>query len=123
MSDQIVQSEVLPTIRVLHYFESYSEGQYVEHCLDLDLVATGPDNSTALERLDALVKAQIEYALGSGNHGLLGTKAPQSYWNEFSAGTKLPSRHIQIRIPALVPMNTPWSDVSILPAKAMAVSA
>jgi hypothetical protein len=97
MSEQDEQGKVPRKTRVLHYLQSYSENQYVGHCLDLDLVATGPDQETAALRLDALVKAQIEWALGAGGLALVDNPAPMEYWGRFLNGVKLPSRQIEFQ--------------------------
>lgn len=106
LMDQPSQQIPILKIRVLHYLQSFADDQYVGHCLDLDLVATGPDAETASRRLDAIVKAQVETAIGSGNYALLNTPAPQGYWDRFLNGTKLPSRAIDF----------PGAKVGILPA-------
>ena len=102
-------------IRVLHYLESFAHEEYVRHCLDLDLVASGPDAETAERRLDAVVRAHVEQAIGSGNYALLNTPAPMEYWDRFLKGAKLPSREIEFRFNHL-PIEFPATKIGILPA-------
>ena|ERR1019366_6386338 len=109
-------------IRVLHYLQSYSENQHVGHCLDLDLVATGPDQETAALRLDALVKAQMEWALRAGELALLDNPAPMEYWERFLSGVKLPSRQIEFQGDA-ARLSVAFTKIGILPAVDHALAA
>ena len=57
-----------------------SEGETVAHALDFDIVATGPDEFTALRRLDLLVETHIRHTLNLGSWKDLVTPAPRDYW-------------------------------------------
>lgn len=56
------------------------EGETVAHALAFDIVATGPDESTARRRLDSLVEAYIRCTLDHGSWKDLDTPAPRDYW-------------------------------------------
>jgi hypothetical protein len=92
------------------------------HCLDLDLVATGPDQPTAALRLDALVKAHIDWALSAGEAVLLDSPAPMEYWERFLAGVKLPSRQIDFHGDA-ARIRVAFTKIGILPATDHALAA
>ncbi len=110
-----------PWLRVVHYLISEANGRHLAHCLDLDVVATDGSQSLAVDKLDDLVKAHIEFALASGQFDNLETKAPNSYWRQFINGEpiKIHSRTIQIRIPeGLAPVPIEASEVGILAHRA-----
>lgn len=94
----------LPHFDLLHYLLSESGGEYIAHCLDLDLVATADTPQQAAQKLDRLVKATIEFSLGTQNFENLATRAPQQFWNEFASGTtvELEPKTLQIKVPASV---------------------
>ena len=79
-------TQKVPSLRLLHYLLSNSEGEAVAHCLDLDLVATGKDGSEAVRRLNRLVQFQIGQVFKDGNYDNLMTPAPQEYWDQFMSG-------------------------------------
>jgi len=115
----------LPQLRVLHYLISQADGQFVAHCLDLDLISVGPDIQSAGRKLDGLVKTQIEFSLATSNLSNLATKAPLSYWKEFLAGTPvdLEPRSIHITVPETVPLDSPVSEIGILARQQLAHAA
>ena len=106
----------LPQLTVLHYLISQSDGVFTAHCLDLDLISVGPDLQSAGRKLDRLVKAHIELSLATSNISNLATKAPQSYWKQFLAGTNvdLEPKSIHIKVPQTVPLVSPESEIGIL---------
>ena len=106
----------LPQLTVLHYLISQADGKFAAHCLDLDLVSIADDLQTAGRKLDGLVKAHIELSLATSNLSNLGTRAPQSYWKQFLAGTEieLEPKSIHIRVPETIPMAAPESEIGIL---------
>ena len=115
----------LPQLRVLHYLISGTNGHFTAHCLDLDLVAEGPDIQAAGKKLDGLVKVQIELSLATANLANLATKAPLSYWKEFLAGTPidLEPKTIHIKVPETVPLESPESEIGILARQQLAHAA
>lgn len=114
-----LQSELvsLPHLELLHYLLSESNGKHVAHCLDIDLVATGENCEQASAKLDRLVKATIEMALGTQQFANLATKAPQSFWDEFAHGkaVELEPRVLHIKIPESVQIvPVPESKLTIM---------
>ena len=106
-----------PHIDLLHYLLSESQGKYVAHCLDLDLVAVGEDCNKAAENLDSLVKAHIELALATQQFVNLATRAPQSFWEQFVDGhtIDLEPRTLHIRIPKSIQIiPVPESKIRVL---------
>ncbi len=91
----------LPQLPVLHYLLSSSDGKFVAHCLDLDLVCVGDSRERAAQKLDGLVKAQIELTLATGHLVNLTTKAPLHFWRQFIDGApfNLEPQTIRIKIP------------------------
>ena len=113
----------LPHFDMLHYLLSQSNGKHVAHCLDLDIVATATTRQEAAEKLDTLVKATFELALGTREYASLVTKAPQNFWNEFHSGrtVEIEPKTLKIEIPQsvqIVPLT-----VSKLPILARAAHA
>jgi hypothetical protein len=102
---------------------SRSDGKHVAHCLDLDLVATGKSREESVQKLDRLVKATIELALGTRQYANLATSAQQSFWNEFASGNtvELEPKALKIKIPEAVQI-VPLHD-SKLPILARAAHA
>jgi hypothetical protein len=111
---QLLPVVSLPHLGLLHYLLSESDGQHVAHCLDLDLVATAKTRTAAAEKLDRLVKATIELALATQQIANLATRAPQTFWNEFTNGNaiELEPRTLQIKIPESVQI-VPVSDSTL----------
>jgi hypothetical protein len=108
----------LPQLRRLHYLISESEGKYVAHCLDLDLVSVSGDVVSASHKLDALVKDHIEFSLATGQLANLNTKAPIHSWQEFDGATpiELRPKEIHITIPdaaQVVPLLSPGGVLSV----------
>src|ERR1700730_18241864 len=104
IKELLSESVSLPHLSLLHYLLSESEGKYIAHCLDLDLVATGQKCEEAAAKLDKLVKAHIELALATQQHANLATKAPQSFWDQYADGKpiELEPRTLRIQIPESV---------------------
>jgi hypothetical protein len=96
--------QALPHLDILHYLLSESAGQHIAHCLDLNQVAVGKTLGEAAAKLDRLVKAHIELALGTGQLANLSTRAPNKYWDMFAKGRPVPIEPatLQIEIPESV---------------------
>src|SRR3990172_10019503 len=58
-------------------------GDWVAHCLDLDLVATGPTAEAAMDELAGAVEAQLWYARAQHNFEYLFRPAPAEAWERF----------------------------------------
>ena len=69
----------------LHYLIHFVDGEYVAHCLDMDLVGTGKNKSDAIEELNTAVRAVVFLALKTENaaNQLFWKKAPKRYYSMF----------------------------------------
>jgi hypothetical protein len=94
--------ELLPKISSLNYLFADGKGTVVAHCLDLDLVATGPDRDTAERRLDTLVRAQIRTIVNQLNFADLNFQAPQEYWDQFYEGEEFKKTKLELDVPPIV---------------------
>jgi hypothetical protein len=70
----------------LHYLVHEVDGEQVAHCLDLDLVGSGPDLDSAVYQLNDAVRAVVYFCMKSGAANTSGRcqRAPQEYWDMFS---------------------------------------
>src|SRR5262249_2245872 len=57
-------------------------GQWIAHCLDLDVVTQGNDASHAIQMLAEAVAMTIGHERESGRDLLAGRRAPQESWDE-----------------------------------------
>lgn len=57
-------------------------GQWVAHCLDLDVVTQGDGASHAIQMLAEAVAMTIEHARAAGRDPFTGRRAPQESWDE-----------------------------------------
>ena len=65
-------------------------GEWIAHCLDLDIVSTG---ATAVAAIDALAEAlglQLAYAQENGNYDHLVRPAPIEAWQKLGEIMKVP---------------------------------
>jgi len=71
----------------LHYLVHQVDGEYVAHCLDLDLVGTGSDVESAVSQLNDLVRAVVVFCLGTKRRDVSGhcSRAPEEYWEKFQS--------------------------------------
>lgn len=60
-----------------------SDSDFVAHCLELDIVATGRDLDEVLADMGDLITAQIDYAFSNDNLENLYHPAPADVWKEF----------------------------------------
>ncbi|HEY1649973.1 MAG TPA: hypothetical protein VGF96_18460 [Terracidiphilus sp.] len=69
----------------LHYLVHQSDGEYVAHCLDLDLVGTGSSVDDAVEELNDAVRTVVYFCIKSNapNASSCCHPAPQEYWDMF----------------------------------------
>jgi hypothetical protein len=66
----------------------YNEGgEWIAHCLELDIVAEGKDAKDAIESLVSLCDFQIKVALQEGDLQSIFRPAPPEVWQMFSSGT------------------------------------
>ena len=69
----------------LHYLIHFVEGEYVAHCLDMDLVGTGTSEDRAIETLNTAVRAHVLFAIRSNILDIAAycKAAPDRYWTMF----------------------------------------
>lgn len=69
----------------LHYLVHQVEGEYVAHCLDLDLVGSGHTVDDAVDQLNDTVRAVVYFCMKSGAPDTSAhcQKAPAEYWEMF----------------------------------------
>ncbi len=72
------------------------EGHFAAHCLELDLVAEAPTQDQALEDIEGVIRAAIEYAIDNDNLDHLFKPAPAECWNPLSRAVPLGERQIRI---------------------------
>lgn len=72
----------------LHYLVSHRPEYFVAHCLDLGIMATGPEIDEALRRLDLLVRASLLVPGGM-------KKSSQEYWDRFSQAQPYGERSLE----------------------------
>jgi hypothetical protein len=65
-------------------YQDPESDDYLAHCLQLDLMASGPDAFTASKNLLDVVREQIRYALENDNLEHLIHPAPPEAWGRFS---------------------------------------
>jgi hypothetical protein len=69
----------------LNYLIHHVDGDYVAHCLDMDLVGTGDTTDEAIEELNTAVRALVYFALKTDTFDILSlcNRAPKDYWGMF----------------------------------------
>lgn len=96
-------SQVTPfQLKSLTYLFSHEGSRAVAHCLDLDIVTSGPNREEAERSLDALVLLQITTCFVSGNFPQLDTKAPFEYWQSLTHANRLDNKELEIEVPPVV---------------------
>jgi predicted RNase H-like HicB family nuclease len=84
------------TLRAVLYQE---EGEWVAHCLDLDIVATAPTRDQAAKQLVEAVTAQIDYARDHQNYAYLYRPAPLEVWQRLAEAIQGGLPTITLRVP------------------------
>ncbi len=82
----------------LHYLVHEADGEKVAHCLDMDLVASGVTAGEATERLNDVVRFQVNYALKNGTQASLRSKAPARYWEMFSEASEKNTKSYRLQL-------------------------
>ena len=79
------RAERLPTVnlRAIAYQDPESQ-EFLAHCLDLDLMASGHDQTSALNNLLDVVREQIRFALSHDNVEHLMRPAPADAWVRYA---------------------------------------
>ena len=60
-----------------------NEEVYIEHCLELDIVATSSDPEQVKKDISSLIETQVNYAIENHNMKNLFNFAPHEIWNAF----------------------------------------
>ncbi len=68
---------------IVNVLVSQEEGIYTAHCLELDIVAEGPDKQEVLEEIQGLITAAVDYAFSNDNLAYLYRPAPRDVWEAF----------------------------------------
>jgi predicted RNase H-like HicB family nuclease len=76
------------------------EGEWVAHCLQLDLVEAGATPEEAEAALAGVIRAHIEYALADNDMEHLFHPAPPEYWRQFWAAEPQGGREIPLTVPS-----------------------
>lgn len=99
---QMPVGEILPKIKSLSYLFTDDGEVTVAHCLNLDLVATGPNRDVAEQRLDTLVRAQIKTIVTRFTFADLNFSAPQEYWDRFFQGQEFKKAELELEVPPII---------------------
>lgn len=75
------------TLHAIVYLDAET-GEFLAHCLELDLMASGKDAKEAGSDLIDVVTTQIQYAVDHDNFEFLIHPAPQDAWQRFAAMLK-----------------------------------
>jgi hypothetical protein len=62
-----------------------TDGEYLAHCLELDLVTTAPTLEQVKEDVADVIASQVDYAFNNDNLDYLYHPAPPEVWAEFFA--------------------------------------
>ncbi len=79
-----------PEELTLHGMIYPGQGEWVGHCLELDIVATGKDANGAIDQLVEAVETQVWYARTHDNLEHLFCPAPTEAWKKFAQLVKGP---------------------------------
>lgn len=69
-------------------------GEWVAHCLDLDVVSTGPTADAAIDALAEALGMQLAYARENDNYDHLVRPAPPEAWKKLAEIMKEPHKTI-----------------------------
>lgn len=72
------------------------DGEWVAHCLELDIVATSANKRTVLVDMVRLIAAQVGYAFANDNLDNLYHPAPQEVWKRFYQCKKLEKKRVPL---------------------------
>ena len=69
----------------LHYLIHFVEGEFVAHCLDMDLVGVGSTQDDAVCALNTAVQTFVYFAVKTESFAALNNakRAPKRYWRLF----------------------------------------
>ncbi len=83
-------------LNVLIYHE---EGEWVAHCLQMDLVATANSNREVEDNIIDLIKCQVIFAFQNDNLGFIFKPAPPEEWAKLQTAKICGIRKLRIDIP------------------------
>lgn len=71
----------------LHYLIHHVDGDFVAHCLDMDLVGSGETTDDAVDELNTAVRALVFFAIKTATFDVLSLSkaAPKEYWELFES--------------------------------------
>ncbi len=77
----------------------YNEGnEWVAHCLQMDIVATGTSEKEVAENIFDLIRAQVVFAIDNDNLGYIFKPAPPEEWDKLAKATKCDIRKLKIKV-------------------------
>lgn len=87
-----------PATMVFNILIKKEDEMFIAHCMELDIVATGPSADQATHDMMDLIIAQLKYAFSNNNLDHLYRPAPPEAWQEFYRCKSLQETKI-IKIP------------------------
>jgi hypothetical protein len=78
----------------LHAIAFREEGEWIAHCLELDIVSSGPTAHAALDSLVEALALQLSYARDNDNFEYLFRPAPESAWRKLAEIIKGPHQTV-----------------------------
>ena len=89
----------------LHYLIHHVDGEYVAHCLDMDLVGSGNTTEDAIDELNTAVRSLVFFAIKTQTFDVLSLskRAPENYWELFetareASGTEVRTLEVSAEI-------------------------
>lgn len=73
----------------------FEGGEWIAHCLELDIVATGSTPNAAVRDMKSLILTQVSTAIENENMEYLYHPAPQEVWQEYAKAQRLSTRKKQ----------------------------
>lgn len=83
-------------LNVLLYEE---DGEWIAHCLQMDIVTSSVNQSVVIEEILDLIQAQVEYAIDNNNMDNIFKSAPAEDWERLAHFQKCEVRKITINTP------------------------
>jgi hypothetical protein len=83
-------------LNVLIYQDS---GEWIAHCLQMDLVSTGINEKDVENDIINLIKAQVIFAIENNNMDYIFKAAPADEWTKLEKSKRCGTRKIKIDIP------------------------
>ena len=78
----------------------YREGEeWIAHCLQMDIVASGKSAKVVEDDIIALIKAQVRFAIDNDNMENVFKPAPSAIWSMIGHAKRCVSRNIRLIIP------------------------